>query len=61
MNKTIPEGVICLMLVIREFSFSDIRAITELMSDLGHPATLFHYGKQGRFYHEFEELKNTYC
>jgi GNAT superfamily N-acetyltransferase len=27
------------MLVIREFSFSDIDAITELMDDLGHPAT----------------------
>jgi len=27
------------MLVIREFSFSDIEAITELMSDLGHPAS----------------------
>jgi GNAT superfamily N-acetyltransferase len=27
------------MLVIREYSFSDIDVITELMSDLGHPTT----------------------
>ncbi|WP_174807380.1 GNAT family N-acetyltransferase [Paenibacillus alvei] len=27
------------MLVIREFSFSDIEAITELMGDLDHPAS----------------------